>query len=728
MDARVRGALEGFAEAVRGSGYRGLVVLHSRSPGGVAAEVVELLGASGGCVVVAPRRLVPSCPGGCRCFSPGGFRRALGLGAGLVVVATDGLLRPSLVAGVSGIVSAGGLLVVAAPPLEEWDPGVGGGGYRGYLLSRLRAARVLFWADADSGRVYAHRSPRGRAGGWARGPGGYRPRGPVPRGLLELAATPGQARALDEFSLFLGSRARSFLVTGDRGRGKSFLLGLAVALAVRRGAVGEAAAVAPEPWALESFFRGLVEGLGALGVGYRVRRRGGDVVAVTGPWFRVAYYPPGEARAAGMLVVDEAAAVGAARLRRLSWRSGRTLTATTVHGYEGSGMVFAHMVGEILPRPLVRVELAEPVRYPPGDPLEEWVYETFLLRAEPGEPPPPERLGGVAYERLDAGRLSRDPGLLRKAYGLLALAHYRTEPDYLLVLLEPGGHTLHMLRAGGSLVAVADTATEEPGAGGGGRLLHSLLRLHAEGAAEARAVRVVRIAVHPSLQRRGLGSTLLRRVEEWARGLGADLVGAVFARHDVLGFWLRAGYTPFYVSPRYNRFTGEKNIAVAKPLTGLGERLVLEAAGELRLKLLLSSHSVYRDLAAEKIAAMLERLPRVEPPVSLARGQARRLCLYLRGALEAEQAMDALYLAAVIALSRPRGVERLRGSLLVLAVARLLQGKPPDEAAEAAGLGLEELPAALREAAGLLAGEAGLDCGGTQPRDGGGKGWRGGGL
>ena len=166
MEPGLRRRLQGYAEAVELSRYRGLLVLHSAEPGRAAEELVELLGGRGGCIAAAPRRLLPSCPGGCRCVSPGGFQRALGQEARLVVIATDGLLRPSLAAGLAGAVSAGGLLAVTAPPLDMWSPGPtgGAGGYRRYLLDALRRA------PSCSGRTRT-RAGCTRSGGPTGGPG-----------------------------------------------------------------------------------------------------------------------------------------------------------------------------------------------------------------------------------------------------------------------------------------------------------------------------------------------------------------------------------------------------------------------------------------------------------------------------------------------------------------------------------------------------------------------------
>ncbi|ABM80471.1 GNAT family N-acetyltransferase [Hyperthermus butylicus] len=695
-------SLARFAVEIRNSGYRGLAVVHSNRLQWLLNTTAEVL--DGNCIAVAPQSL--AVPRRCRPGSPGGFERLLGSEADYVIIATDGLLRPNLVAGLAGVVSSGGMLVIMAPPLHEWNPGPSGGvgGYRRYLLSSLREARVLLWADADTGEVYAYQPPRGRAHEWLLGPRGYEPRFGAPRRLLGLAATPSQAEALDRFSLYLDAGYRSFLVTGDRGRGKSYLLGLAVALAVKRGAAGEAVAVAPSPASLASFYKGLIRGLRVLGLRYRIRRVGGDVVAVTGPWGRIAYAAPDDAKPTGLLVVDEAAAVGVARLRRLAWKSGRVLAATTIHGYEGSGRVFQHMVEDVLPKPLERVELREPIRYPPGDPLEDWVNRVFVLKPEP-DYPAPASVDECRVEQLEPRSLAEQPEAVRRLVQLLALAHYRTEPDYLLVILESRNHILHALVCGGSLAAAADVALEEWGLEEPARIALKILWLQADSAAkELKAARIVRIAVHPELQRRGLGRKLLSAVEDWARGKGVDIVAALFGRHDVIGFWVKTGYTLFYVSPRYNKATGEKNLGFAKPLTPKGAEVLTNASRRARRKLVLGAHSTYRDLAAEKTAILLRATqPLHDAPIVLEQLDHKALNTYMEGVVELEQVIDSAYLATASALLA--GCEdRLDDRSLVALVARILQGKPIGETAEILGASVEEAQALLREALKALIG------------------------
>jgi len=685
--------LEAFLERLAASGWRGLAV----AAGFPAGDVVELVrGFTGGdCLLVAPSRLRG---GSCRVeVSPARVQDALGGEFSAAVLAVEGLLRPSIVAAAGETVRGGGALVIASE--EEWgswDPGPreGRGLYAGYLKRRILEAPIHLVVDRGGFVSESWRPPEGAPP--RRGLEGFRSRVGVPRGLQGLARTRDQLDALERLASFLRGRGRSVLLTGDRGRGKSFTVGLAIALAIYWHVLGRAVVVAPTPRAVESLMRGVRAGLEALGVlgrrGVRVVESKGLIVRFTGPWFRVSYEPPDTAEYAPLMVVDEAASLGLARVRRLTWRSGKSIVSTTIHGYEGSGRAFARLLPRVLPRPMERVELSEPIRYNPGDPLEAWLYETFLLKAEPGEPPGGPVDPGRAEHRVVAPEeLAGDRRLLGEAYGVLVQAHYRNTPDDLLLLLEAPHHHLHILTLQGRVVAVADVVDEDSGVPGEARIALDRLLLHLPGEPPSgvTAQRVSRIAVHPELQGRGLGSRLLRGVEEWSRARGRDLVTTIFGRHDVIGFWLKAGYKPYYVSPRFNKVTGEKNVAMAKPLTGRGEELLREASRSLTVKLLTAAASVYRDLAAEKVAELLGAAEPVEPWLPLLPHQERGLSLYLEGRVEAEQVMDAVWAATVNALASRRPLP-LAGRELVAVIARIVQGKPYSDVAAILGVAQEE--------------------------------------
>ena len=610
------------------------------------------------------------------------------------MVSMESMVRPSILAAAGEAVRGGGFLAIVGDPWESWTPGPREGGrglYKEYLANAIPRARLHVWIDKGTTRSMEARVPKPPP---RLGPRGYKPRGDMPKKLLAETATLDQAKALDRIAGFLRGGERSLLLRGDRGRGKSYVVGLALAYAIWRRHAGRVVVVGPTPRSVASLMRGLTRGLEALGVKARiVRASNGLIVRVSGPWFRVSYETPESAEPSPILVIDEAAAVGVARVRRLSWRSGKTIVSTTIHGYEGSGRVFASLIEGQLPKPLATVTLGEPIRYPPGDPLEEWIYETFLLKAEPPSHVPLDP-GGARYRVVDRRELAKPGGYLEWIMGILTQAHYRSTPDNLLLLLE-GDHEVHVLEAGGVPVAVAETVREGPKAPREARIAWEKLILYSSPRHTLETMRISRIAVTPSLQGRGLGSTLLSKVEDAARERGLDAVTTIYSRHDVLRFWIKNGYTVVYISPRYNKVTGEKNIAMAKPLTPPGVETVNEASCAMKERLLEAAQSIYRDLAAEKILEMLQAWHPCDYNECISPRQARRLKLYQQGSLDLEQAIDPI----VKALRRHYMENKPRGGLGdLLAIARVIQGKPWDEAAGIAGLGIEEAARILDEA------------------------------
>ena len=215
-----------------------------------------------------------------------------------------------------------------------------------------------------------------------------------------------------------------------------------------------------------------------------------------GGWFKVHYEPPSQQHLSALTVVDEAAALGPARLRRIAMRARKILAATTIHGYEGSGRWLAHKLNDILPSPLV-VELRTPIRYPQGDPLEEWLYDTLLLNVEPPEDTDivaPSTTSCIEVERLE------DLQLLRRMYSILVQAHYRNSPDDLQLLLDGIGKWIkvYMLVYGEKPIAVAEVSLEDKAER---RVLRDILNRLLQGLEESKIARIVRIAVLEQLQK-----------------------------------------------------------------------------------------------------------------------------------------------------------------------------------------------------------------------------------
>ncbi|ELY49967.1 tRNA(Met) cytidine acetyltransferase TmcA, partial [Natronolimnohabitans innermongolicus] len=173
----------------------------------------------------------------------------------------------------------------------------------------------------------------------------------------------------------------------------------------------------------------------------------------------------GEAlEAADIVIVDEAAALPVAVLEALL-AADRVAFATTVHGYEGAGRGFSVRFRDRLAEgdhEVTERTLLEPIRYAAGDPVEVWAFRALLLDARPPVEPlvadaEPET---VEYRRLEPDDLLADEQLLREAFGLLVLAHYRTEPNDLARLLDAPNLEARALLHEGHVVSVALLARE----------------------------------------------------------------------------------------------------------------------------------------------------------------------------------------------------------------------------------------------------------------------------
>ncbi len=437
----------------------------------------------------------------------------------------------------------------------------------------------------------------------------------IVRRLEELCINEEQARIVRGYPGFLYSRDKLFLIHGDRGRGKSSVMGLLAAYTMTRRK-GRFTITSRSIPGVQSFYRLLIKALKQLGEnpvveenskGYitRVFIRGSSIEYVE-PWKIKDPEPP--------LFIDEAAGVGVARIRRWYNRVGKLAASTTIHGYEGSGRVLLKIVKEYFHRTKM-YRLIYPVRYYPGDPLEKILYRVFHLDAEPLDKD--RVVEPLKYRVYKPSDLADNYELLRSIYGLLVTAHYRNEPDDLVLLLDTDLFKIHVLiDVDGDAVAVAQTRIEEIVSTNaeeltsrGYRLVDKLARYTLlEEALGKRVLRIARIAVTPRLQHRGIGSRLLALIEDEAKKNRFDGVGAIFSGFDTIRFWIRNNYLPFYISPRFNKVTGEKNIAVIKPLNREFREIIDKAVNMFLHYIWFTSHIFYRDLASEKLSMIIKYL------------------------------------------------------------------------------------------------------------------------
>ncbi|MFB6135996.1 MAG: tRNA(Met) cytidine acetyltransferase TmcA [Halobacteriaceae archaeon] len=546
--------------------------------------------------LVSSRRALP-----CERVGPKHADRLLGTTREAVVVDAHDTCRPNALGQVAGAVDGGGLLVYLAPPLDEWRAadcafhrslavpphGVGEvtARYHERFARLARTHRGVAVVDAGAGRVERDglTDPAPRLPGESPGlPAEHA----FPAAAYEACLTADQVEAVREFEA-LRTGPRALVVEADRGRGKSSAAGLAAACFA---AAGESVLVtAPSFAGARPLFEraaALLDALGALRERdeRRLRADAGEVAFAL---------PPEAAARAGdedvdVLVVDEAAALPV-RLLEETLAAPRVAYVTTVHGYEGAGRGFDVRFRDRLAesdRDVTDVALRAPVRYAEGDPVESWAFHALLLDARP---PVDELVAdatpeAASFDRLPAADLAADENLLRASFGLLVAAHYRTEPNDLVRLLDAPNVSVRALRIDGHVASVAllagegglDAATRREMYEGGrvaGNMLPDVLasQLRDEAAAALRGVRVLRIATHHAARSRGLGSRLLGEV---AGDVDASWLGVGFgATPELLSFWDGNGFDAVHLSTTRNDASGEYSAMMLRPLDGDGRAL-----------------------------------------------------------------------------------------------------------------------------------------------------------
>jgi len=514
-------------------------------------------------------------------------------------------LRPNVLGQVVGAVDGGGLFALLAPPLDRWSgrrdtfdetlavPPFStedvAGHFRTRLVETLRTHRGVAIVDAETGVV--------ESAGLTDPP----PRRPEPEPTTPDDHTfPGEAYTAcltqDQVDTLhtleaLADSDETVVVEADRGRGKSSAAGLAAGSFSAAGA--DVLVTAPQYRRAGEVFdraRELLADLDAL-AGVDAEDAPHLVESASG---RIRFAPPAEAASLpddpDVVLVDEAAALPVRLLERFLDAPSVAFT-TTVHGYEGAGRGFSVRFRERLAeteREVRDVTMTEPIRYAAGDPVEVWATRALLLDARPPVDPLVEdaRPEAVSYERLGADRLLADEHLLREAFGLLVLAHYRTEPDDLARLLDAPNVAVRALLADGHVVSVALLAREGGLSGerradmyDGRRIRGNMVpdvlttQLRDEEAATPVGWRVMRIATHHAARGRGLGSHLLDRIAAEAEG-EFDYLGVGYgATPELLRFWDDNDFSTVHLSTTRNERSGEHSAIMLRPLSGSGESL-----------------------------------------------------------------------------------------------------------------------------------------------------------
>ena len=495
-------------------------------------------------------------------LSPSKAEGLLGGESHLVVLDLFTGFNPDVFCIAAGLVPAGGVLILLAPPLADWS--VDQDGYAGwqdetrsefpwfveYFFAAMESeATIGIFIDESAEFIEIPEQVELN-----------------PVDILD-GQTEEQTQSLQIAEAWL-TRKKSgiLLLSAARGRGKSTCLGQLANLLLQRGV--------------------------DLRVTASSRRAASAVFAQAST---AEFIAPDQLlqvpSSAELLLVDEAATIPQSVLRQLHRLYPRMIMATTQGGYEGTGQGFRlRFLTSLDSADLQEIELHNPVRWCPGDALERWIDRTLRLNPQVDGSKACD-LNQVQIEVIENPGQGDQRERVLKVYELLNAAHYRTRPSDLRMLMENPELVVVVARSEAQILAAA-LLNPEGGFGPDlceqvflgkrrprGHLLAQMLTAQAGSRrfAELRGMRIQRIAVSATHRRRGLGSRLIEFAAEYAREHEFGYLGASFALEpENAEFWRQTGFALAHVSYACGKSSGRHSIAVLKPLSEQCE-LVLDS-------------------------------------------------------------------------------------------------------------------------------------------------------
>ena len=401
----------------------------------------------------------------------------------------------------------------------------------------------------------------------------------------------------------------------------------------------------------------------------------------------------------------------------------KTVLISTIHGYEGAGRSFQYKILNQIDRLSNKQyqihKLEEPIRYPPNDSLESLINDTFLLEIEKTEHDEikivPQK-NQLDFHVLSEPSLLLNPekiDILKEIYGLLVHAHYRNQPNDLLLLADSGNHFLITLNGKNSVndqpVLLACQLAREgslsrdkiksvmKGEFLEGNLIPTVgIRHFSPDFANLSGLRIVRLASQPDLVNKGLGKTAVNRIIEEFHSY--DWIGVSFgATSKLIKFWRKLGFVALHVRPIRTAQTGEWNIVFVKPNSINASELVNQASRDFFLQFIhLLKQSLFElkpEICLEIIRSMVN-IPNYE--MRITDSGLYRLRKYIEGNLNFLLVVDVLYEIVIAYFAIPMKIQLSPGQEKLL-IARILQGRTWGQTLGKTGLTWKEANALLKK-------------------------------
>ncbi len=411
---------------------------------------------------------------------------------------------------------------------------------------------------------------------------------PPRKNFANVFATEDQENAVDAIlKVATGHRRRPLVITSDRGRGKSAALGIAAG-ELNKQDINNLIICAPSKKIASIVFQHA-----ALNQDLNISSYEGSHEKKN-----LQFYSPDELQQqqpnADLVMIDEAAAIPIALLTIFLKRYARIVFASTQHGYEGSGRGFAINFRKVLDNETPEwknCHLNTPIRWQENDSLEKFTFDALLLNAEPEKPSAVENasISDCIFTQVNKLKLLENNTMLEQLFGLLVSAHYQTKPSDLMQLLDDESITIYCLSYKKSIIAVAlivqegeiDQALSTEIFEGKRRIKGHLVaqslstNVGIEFASQLSGERIIRIAVHSSLQQQGFGKLFLNILVNRS---DADYLSTSYGvTKPLLCFWQESGFIPVYLGIKRDASSGTHSVIMLHARSVDGNKVLSQA-------------------------------------------------------------------------------------------------------------------------------------------------------
>jgi tRNA(Met) cytidine acetyltransferase len=473
----------------------------------------------------------------------------------------------------------------------------------------------------------------------------------IPNKTIQLP-TADQLNAVEAIKkVSYGHRHRPLVIKANRGRGKSSALGIAAAQ-IYTETKQKMVITAPSKKTCESAFKHYKN---------EIEQHFSSQNDIENALKAFQFIPidslVNELTSCHLLFIDEAAAIPNSILTVLLKHYARIIYATTIHGYEGNGQGFAIRFQKILSsvRPQWNsILLSTPIRWQQDDPLERWFFNFLLLNSElleindssaPIVKLAPEKTTSLQSRTrlVDQADLYQNEALLNQIVSLLVIAHYQTSPsDIRLILdhhkvsifvtelvhdenIDDANDDYHL-----SITVLGVCLVIEEGGLKSDELAESIIsgqrrprgQLFPQAlcASSANAdflkqtcFRVMRIAVHPQYQQKGIGSSLLNSLYELAKLNTIDSISTSYGlSSELLSFWNKNSFNVVKLGSKVDGSSGLQSIMMMRAISKSASQFLCQYEQEYLASFIFKLNRTHQTLAAELVSAIMQSFSHLE--------------------------------------------------------------------------------------------------------------------